>query len=91
MSLATIYNNIAMAKTRKERQKDYRERLYEAGYKQMLIWVPRESEGKNIKMDRKMFLKRIEAMTAGWSRTKLSRLLRDALQYIAEKSNQEGE
>ena len=78
-----------MAKTRKERQKEYRDRLYDAGYKQMLIWVPRESEGKAVKLERKMFIKRIESLTAGWSKTKLSRFFKDVLSYISEKIKQE--
>ena len=79
-----------MAKTGKERLKEYRERLYSAGYKQVIIWVPKDSEGKAVKMERKMFLKRIESLTIGWSRAKLNRLFKDVIKHISEKIKKEG-
>ena len=63
--------------------------MYEAGYKQMQIWVPRESESKTAKMERKMFLRRLESLTPGWSRAKLSRLFKDVLRYVTEKIKEE--
>jgi len=74
----------------KENQAAYKKRMYEAGYKQMQVWVPRDSEGKGVKLERKLFLKRIEALTAGWSKSKLKRLFKDVLNYITEKISKEG-
>jgi len=78
-----------MAITSKEIQSAYKKRMYEAGYKQMQIWVPRGSEGKAVKMERKLFVKRLESLTAGWSKTKLNRLFKDVLYYITEKLKKE--
>ena len=74
-----------MNKSEAERQRAYRERMYSAGYKQMSIWVPRESEGKTEKIERKVFLRRIEALTAGWPKSKLNKFFRDVLKIINEK------
>jgi len=78
-----------MAMTNKEYQAAYKQRMYEAGYKQVQVWVHKKSEGKAIKLERKMFLKHVEALTAGWSKARLSRLLKDALKYIIERIKQE--
>ena len=78
-----------MPMTNKELQSAYKKRMSEAGYKQMQIWVPRESEGEAVKLERKMFAKRIELLTAGWSKTKISRLLKDVLHYAMDKIKKE--
>ena len=78
-----------MSMTNKEYQAAYKQRMYEAGYKQVQVWVPKGSEGKAVKLERKMFMKQIEALTAGWSKSKLSRLLKDVLKYITERIKQE--
>ena len=80
-----------MAMTSKEKDEAYRNRMYAAGYKQMRIWVPRESEGKTAKLERKMFMKRLEALTAGWSKTKLSRCVSEVLKIIKTKIKEEDE
>ena len=77
-----------MAKSDKERQALRRERMRTAGYKQVVIWVPEKSEGKDVKLERKMFAKRIEALTVGWSKSKLNRFFRDLLSYISERIKQ---
>ena len=74
-----------MSLTNNEKQKAYRKRMREDGYKLMQIWVPKESENKTVKIERKMFMKRVELLTIGWSKTKLSRLFKDVLNYISEK------
>ncbi|MDR2491031.1 MAG: hypothetical protein LBD20_06475 [Spirochaetaceae bacterium] len=70
--------------TKKNRvaQKEYRERMYEKGYKQKRIWVPRESEGKAEQMKREAFLLRLEELTAGWSERRLSALFKKLLEYV---------
>jgi len=78
-----------MALKNKELQANYRKRMYESGYKQMQVWVPRDSEGKSVKLERKLFIKRIESLTVGWSKSKLNRLFREVLNYISEKINKE--
>ena len=73
--------------TNKEKQAAYKKRMEEAGYKRIQLWVPKESEGKAIKMERKYFVKRLEEITVGWSKSKLSRLFRGVLNYISDKIN----
>jgi len=74
--------------TNREKQAAYRERMYEAGYKQILIWVPRDSENKAVKMDRKDFMYKLEELTAGWSRAKLSRTFTEFLNIIKMKNRE---
>jgi hypothetical protein len=74
-----------MAMTRKERQDAYRERMYAAGYKQMRIWVLRGSESSAEKVERRVFLRRLEALTAGWSKAKLTRFLSGVLKTVKER------
>jgi hypothetical protein len=74
-----------MAMTNNEKSEAYRNRMYEAGYKQMRIWIPRDSEKEPIKTDRKMFLRRLEGLTAGWSKNKLSRFLSEVLVIVNNK------
>ena len=78
-----------MAKTDKERQALRRERMRLAGYRQVIVWVPKDSEGKAAKMERALFAKRIESLTVGWSKAKLNRLFKDVIKYIAERIRKE--
>jgi len=78
-----------MGMTNNEKAQAYRSRMYEAGFKQMRIWVPRESEGKAAKVDRKVFMAQIEALTAGWSERKLSDFFSETLTFIREKIKEE--
>ena len=74
-----------MAMTSKEKGEAYRNRMYEAGYKQMRIWVPRDSEKEPVKTERRIFLKRLEALTAGWPKAKLARLFSEVLKTVTAK------
>ena len=74
-----------MAKTNREKASDYRERMYDMGYKQMRIWVPRNSEKEPAKTERKIFLRRLEALTAGWSKYKLSELFSEILIIVQKR------
>ena len=80
-----------MSMTGKEKDEAYRNRMYAAGYKQMRIWVPRESEGKVVNMERKMFMVRLEALTAGWSKTDLSKFFFDVLKLIEKKIKEDSQ
>jgi hypothetical protein len=78
-----------MAMTAKEKDDAFRQRRYEAGFKQMRIWVPRESEINTEKLERKEFLLRLEALTAGWSKAKLSKLFSQILKDVNKKIKEE--
>jgi len=78
-----------MAMSNSEKQAAYKKNMQEAGYKRIQIWVPKDSEGKAEKLERDKFIKKIDLLTAGWSKTKLNRLFKDVLKYISEKTRQE--
>ena len=78
-----------MATNNKANQAAYKERMYNAGYKQVQVWVPRELETKTIKLERRMFLKRLESLTVGLSKAKLSKIFKEVLVIIKEKLSQE--
>jgi hypothetical protein len=56
--------------------------MYAAGYKQMRIWVPRDSEGNPVKLERQAFIRKLDELTAGWSKARLSRFFAEALKII---------
>lgn len=63
--------------------------MNDAGYKQKIIWVPKDSEKEAAKLERKIFLNRIEALTAGWTKAKMSKLFKEVLVIIKERINEE--
>ena len=79
-----------MATTVNERMRAFREKMYAAGYRQAQVWIPTKSEGKEAKMERRLFLRRLEALTIGWPKKKLSKFLSDVLKIIKEKIKEEG-
>ena len=64
--------------------------MYNAGLKQKTIWIPRKSETVPVKMLKKVFMGRLEELTAGWSRVKLTRLFEIELKAL-EKYKKEVE
>ena len=74
-----------MALTGAEREKEFRQRMDKAGYKQKIVWVPKKSDEEAAKIDRRLFFRRIDALTAGWPKNKLSRFLSDVLKIVKEK------
>lgn len=58
-----------------ERQRRYRERLYNAGFKQIYVWV-RRKEGKTpVKMSISELVKILRKQTAGMSEENITKLL----------------
>ena len=78
-----------MPLSNKGRQAAYKKRMNEAGYKQMQVWVPIKSESKTVKMERKIFIKRVESLTVGWTKARLNRLFKDVIKYISVKIKKE--
>jgi hypothetical protein len=74
--------------TNTEKQEAYRNRKYAAGYKQVRLWVPRDSEGKDVKEVRRVFMARLDELTAGWSKTMLLKLCRELLALIEVRSRE---
>jgi hypothetical protein len=73
--------------TNTENQEADRNRKYAAGYKQIRLWVPRDSEGKDVKALRVAFTAMFEELTAGWSKARLSRLMK-AIAAVIKKEVQ---
>jgi hypothetical protein len=65
-----------------ERQREFKERMYAAGYKQRIVWVPRKSKES---ISRSKFLKRFGELTAGWSSTRMSDLYATILGMIERR------
>jgi hypothetical protein len=59
--------------TNTEKQRAFKERMYAAGYKQKMVWVPRNPERAR-KMSREVFLRRFTEMTDGLDSDELSEL-----------------
>jgi hypothetical protein len=56
-----------------EKQRRFKEKMYEAGFKQTVVWVKRK-EVKAVQMKQSGFMKRLEKITAGWNGGDLSEL-----------------
>jgi hypothetical protein len=63
-----------LAYTNAENQRRFKERMYNAGFKQVQIWMQRKPEQNRLKMDRASFIVKLDKLTAGWTETTLSRL-----------------
>jgi hypothetical protein len=74
-----------MALTNREKQRAYKARMYKAGYKQMVIWVQREPEGKPPAMDRACFIRKLDELTIGWTKKRLSNLYAELVRIIQGK------
>jgi hypothetical protein len=72
--------------TNTESQTAFRERKYAAGYKQIRLWVPRDSEGTDVKAIRAAFAARFEELTAGWSKTRLTRVVKTFMEVIKKEA-----
>jgi hypothetical protein len=70
------------------RQKEFRERMFAAGYKVRVIWVKREADKGKPRMSRRGFLGRLGELTAGMSDRQLSGLYMEILRFV--KAGREG-
>jgi G:T-mismatch repair DNA endonuclease (very short patch repair protein) len=70
--------------TNTERQREFKERMYEAGYKQKIVWVLRNPEEEK-KLNRSAFLKRFDKLTSGWSAGSLSELCNNILSMVTAR------
>jgi hypothetical protein len=59
----------------KERQIRFKEKMYESGFKQTIVWVKRK-EGKRVtKMKQDTFMKKLQKITSEWDDGELSETL----------------
>ena len=63
-----------MASTNTEYQREFKERKYKAGLKQMILWVKRGEGKQHVKMTRAEFLLSLKKLTEGWDENSLTEL-----------------
>jgi hypothetical protein len=80
-----------MGLTSQEKQRAFRERMYAAGYKQVQIWVLRKVDGKKRQFDRNGFLRKLDELTAGWSRSRLAKLFSELIKITEKRKEEAGQ
>jgi hypothetical protein len=65
-----------MAKTNTEIQKDFKERMYKAGFKQTIVWVERKEVKQPKKLSFTEFKNKFNKLTAEMDDKKIDRLLK---------------
>jgi len=73
-SNVTSHNKGVKMTTNIERQRNFREKMYKAGFKQTSVWVKRKGEKYIKNMKRDNFMKRLGRITSGWTERDLSEL-----------------
>ena len=63
-----------MPYTNTEIQRRFKEKMYRAGFKQIILWVKRKEPKQAAKMGRGEFAKRLGKLTGGWDEGSLSEL-----------------
>jgi hypothetical protein len=63
-----------MALTNAENQRRFKARMYDAGFRQMQIWIRQNPQRKHAKMDRKTFIGKLAKLTEKWDEITLSQL-----------------
>jgi hypothetical protein len=71
-----------------ESQREYKQRMYDQGYKQKVIWVKREEKKKASSgtIDRTLFLSRLDELTATLTKSQLSRLFHSILTFVKDQT-----
>jgi hypothetical protein len=84
-----LFREPIMALTNKEKSRAFRARMYEAGYKQVQVWVIKEPEKKKGKITRDNFIRKLDELTPGWSKARLSDLFIELIKIIERKRKKE--
>jgi len=63
-----------MMYTNTEKQRRFKEKLYKAGFKQMILWVKRKEVKQPNKMTQAEFLRNLKKLTAAWDEKNLTQL-----------------
>jgi hypothetical protein len=71
-----------------ERQRAFKQRMLEKGYRRKQVWVLGEDVKKNVKMSKEAFLRKLDELTAGFSDTKLSKIYRDIIALVKSKKEE---
>jgi hypothetical protein len=78
-----------MALTGAERQQRFRERMQAAGYERLTVWVSRSGAEDTKRITREIFLRKLEKMTAEWSKEKRSKVFGELLSIVESKKEAE--
>jgi hypothetical protein len=68
--------------TNAERQRNFKARMYAAGYKQVQTWAPRNPEANTSKMGRDRFLKQIDELMKGLNKSRQAMLYAELIRYL---------
>jgi len=63
-----------MPSTNAEIQRKFKEKMYKAGFMQIIVWVKRKESRPPARMTHAEFAKNLKKLTAGWDGDSLSRL-----------------
>jgi hypothetical protein len=76
--------------TNAERQRAFKAKMYEAGFKQVQVWVQRNQEQNNrpVKMDRNTFIRKLDELTAGMTKTGRSKLYSELIKFALAKKEE---
>ena len=74
-----------MPYTSAEKQRKFKEKMYKAGFKQMILWVKRKEAKTAAKMTHTEFVRAFRKLTAGWDKESLSPLYSLLIKIIKGK------
>ena len=72
-----------------ERQREYKKRMYKAGFKQTIVWVKRKEEKKPEKLTFTEFVKQLKKLMSGMSEEKINKLLYMFLKIAKARKEEE--
>jgi len=74
-----------MPYTNTEIQRRFKEKMYKAGFKQMILWVKRREASPATKMTHAQFVGSLKKLTAGWDGDSLSQLYKLLIKIVKGK------
>jgi len=72
-----------------ERQREYKKRMYKAGFKQTIVWVKRKEEKQPEKLSFTEFVKKFRKLTSGMNEEKINKLLKMFIKITKAKKEEE--
>jgi hypothetical protein len=74
-----------MPYTNTEIQRRFKEKMYKAGLKQIILWVKRREPNSSVKMTHAQFVGSLKKITAGWEGDSLSQLYKLLIKIVKGK------
>jgi hypothetical protein len=65
-----------------KRVREFKKRMYDQGYKQKVIWVKRDDSKTIGLIDRKLFMSKLDELSADFTKIKLNRLYHAVLSFV---------